>query len=115
MTDTEVTKKKISTEIVFNKNIWLLLFLSTYSIFWLRLPSQVPLYYSQALREDRLANKYALLILPAVVYATFLIIERFLKPLALKNPVILGLLKYAGVIFAAFTYVLFLKILLLVA
>lgn len=115
MIDTKETKKKLSIKILFNKNAWLFLFVSTYAIFWFRLPSEIPLYYSQTLREDRLASKYALLILPGIVYGTFIIVERFLRPLALKNPVILGLLKYSGIIFAAFTYVLFLKILFLIA
>lgn len=115
MTDNKNSKKKLSLKLVFSKNTWLVLFLATYGIFWFRLPDEVPLFYSQALREDRLASKFALLILPAVVYVTFVISERFLNRLALKNPVILTLIKYANVVLAAFTYILFLKILLLVA
>ncbi|MFA6005246.1 MAG: hypothetical protein WC775_02055 [Patescibacteria group bacterium] len=103
------------TKILFSKFAWLLLFLVTYGIFWFRLPPQVPLYYSQALREDRLADSYALLILPAVVFMTFIICERFLSKLALKNGVILRVVEISSVVMAAFAYVLFLKILLLVA
>jgi hypothetical protein len=113
MTDKKKQKRDYS-KILFNKYAWLILYLATYAVFWVRLPPQIPLFYSQALRDDRLANSYALLILPAVVFTTFMINEKFLKKLALKNEIILQVISFSGVVLAAFTYILFLKILLLV-
>jgi len=114
MTDKKQTKQHL-TKLLFNKYAWLVVYLVTYALFWFRLPPQVPLFYSQALREDRLASKFSLLILPVVVFMTFIVNDRFLKKLALKNEVIIQVISCSGVVLAAFTYILFLKILLLVS
>lgn len=114
MTDTKHTHKRFDWSIVFNKYLWLVIFLVTYGISWFRLPPVVPLFYSQSLPEDRLASKYALLVLPVIVFVSFFVNERILSRLALKHAGILSLIKYASVTIAIFTYVLFLKIILLV-
>ncbi len=99
---------------VYDKNSWLALFVLTYLVFWFWLPQEVPLYYSQALKEDRLAGKYELLIIPVVVYFLFLLAEKWLYTLALKNQTMLDLIKNFLVAAAAFSYFIFLKIILLV-
>lgn len=99
---------------LYDKNSWLVLFIVTYIAFWFWLPEQLPLYYSQALKEDRLAGKYELLIIPVFVYILFLIAEKWLYSLALKNTTIIALIRNFLVVTAAFSYFIFLKIILLV-
>ncbi len=99
---------------LYNKKVWLVLFLATFLLSWLWLPEELPLYYSFALRQDKLAGKYELLILPALVYAFFYIGEKWLVRLSLENSTMKDLIRKSLVAIAVFAYFIFLKIILLV-
>ena len=93
---------------------WLILFLATFLIFFYWLPGEVPLFYSQALPEEKLADKYYLLTLPVLVLGLFLISKTFLQKLSLSNQNMLKLLQFFRIGFAFFCYFLFIRIILLV-
>lgn len=64
---------------------WLFVFLITFGLAYLFLPEQVPLYYSTAIREDRLASKYMLLLIPACVLGLHILYYSFFYRLTLQN------------------------------
>ncbi len=100
--------------LIHNKRAWVILFLITYAVFWFKMPEQVPLYYSQVLKADKLASKYELLIIPLFVYLFFEISERWLYKLALENKVVKQVITYFLVGLAVFSYIIFFKIVLLI-
>lgn len=65
--------------------VWLLVFLVTFGAAYFFLPEQVPLYYSTAIREDRLASKYMLLLIPACVLGVHVLYYSLLYRLTLQN------------------------------
>jgi len=93
---------------------WLLLFLLTFAVSFYWLPEQVPLFYSQALPEEKLASKYSLLILPLLVWVFFIVSKVFLHKQALENENMLSLIRYFRIGLAAFCYLTFIRIILLV-
>lgn len=97
-----------------DKKKWLILFFATYAAAFYWLPEVLPLFYSQALPEDRLASKYYLLILPLSVFLLFQISDFFLIRLALKNEAMLNLIKFFRIGYAVFSYIIFVKIIVLV-
>jgi hypothetical protein len=106
--------KTKASGLLYNKKFWLILFLITYAISWLWLPEELPLYYSFALKADRLASKYELLLLPLIVFIISYIAENWLKRLALGNETVEQLIKFTVLSVSGFAYFLFLKIILLV-
>jgi len=97
-----------------DKKKWVLLFIITYLIFWYWLPEQIPMYYSFALRSDKLAGKYDLLLLPIFVLGFFVIGQEWLEKLALQNSSMIFLIRFFLIAISVFTYFVFLKIILLV-
>ncbi|MEK9179017.1 MAG: hypothetical protein AAB893_00940 [Patescibacteria group bacterium] len=91
---------------------WLFLFLATYGIAFSRLPEQIPLYFAQILKEDRLGSKYELLYLPGVVYGSLVIGRWILLKLSLKNENMETLIIRSLMLFAAAGYFLFVRIII---
>jgi len=96
-----------------DKRKWTIFFLVTYLGFFYWLPPQIPLYYSQALPEDKLGSRYFLLLIPLLVLVFQFICELFLEKLALKNEPMLRLIRYFKVGFSMIAYIIFLKIIIL--
>ena len=96
-----------------DKNKWLVLFIVTYLLSFYWLPSEVPLFYSLSLPEEKLVSKYYLLIIPVFIYIFFLLTS-FFSRLALKNENMLSLIKLFRVGLSAFSYFIFIKIILLI-
>jgi len=96
-----------------DKRKWTIIFLVTYLGFFYWLPAEVPLYYSQALPEDKLASRYFLLVIPLLVLVFQLVCELFLEKLALKNVPMLRLIRFFKVGFTGIAYLIFLKIIIL--
>jgi hypothetical protein len=101
-------------QLIYYRNFWLVLFLLTYAVSWFWLPEELPLYYSFALKADRLASKYELLLLPVTVFIVSYVSETWLKKLALGNETVEQLIKFTVLAISGFTYFLFLKIIFLV-
>jgi len=99
---------------LYNAKIFMVLFLATFVLFWFFLPEEVPLYYSMALREDRLAGKYELLIMPLIVAFYIFVGHKFLEKLALKNTTMENLIRAFLIGSSIVMYLVFLKIILLV-
>jgi len=97
-----------------DKRRWLVLFVLTYLVSWYWLPEQVPLYYSLVLKQDQLASQYTLLMIPLLVMFFFLVGQKWLEKLALENTNMLTLIKAFLVVLASFSYLVFLKIIILV-
>lgn len=97
-----------------NKYRWLIFFGITFAGCFYWLPEQIPLYYSQALMEERLASKYALLILPLFVFIFFVVSETFLTRLALNNRHMLNLIRFFRIGLSIFSYLLFIRIIFLI-
>lgn len=97
-----------------DKKRWLALFVLTYLIFWYWLPEEVPLYYSFALRPDKLAGKYDLLFLPLFVVGFFFLGQEWLEKLALQNLSMVLLIRIFLAALATFTYFVFLRLILLI-
>lgn len=97
-----------------DKKVWVLLFAATFGLFLFRMPPRVPLYYSQVLKEDRLAHYYELLIIPFFVYCAFVVAEKWLYKLTLENTVVKEVISLFLWGLAFFAYIIFLKILLVV-
>jgi hypothetical protein len=96
-----------------DKRKWTIIFFVTYLSFFYWLPKEVPLYYSQALPEDKLASRYLLLIIPLLVLVFQFVSELFLERLALKNVAMLRLIRYFKIGFSVVAYFIFLKIIIL--
>lgn len=107
-------KKGLDITFFDNPYRWLLLFIITFALAFYWLPEQVPLFYSQALPEEKLASKYYMLILPALVFGFFILSQTLLQKLALNNSNMLKLLSFFRIGLAGFTYLLFIRIILLV-
>lgn len=107
-------KQKLDLAFFDNQYRWLGLFIATYVLAFYWLPEQIPLYYSQALPEEKLASKYYLLILPVLVFSLFIITQSFLRRLSLNNHNMLKFLSFFCVGFSIFCYLLFIRIILLV-
>jgi len=97
-----------------DKKRWLVLFVLTYLAFWYWLPKEIPLFYSLAIKEDRLTSQYSLLLIPLAVFIFFAIGEYWLEKLALQNTNMIALIRLFLVIIAAFAYWMFLKIILMI-
>ncbi len=95
-----------------NKLVWLGLFIATYAVSFFYLPQQVPLYYSTLLREDKLANKYELLLIPFFLMILFVLWERVFIKLTLGNIYIQKLGQGFIVFLACMAYGSFVKIIL---
>jgi len=96
-----------------DKRKWTIIFLVTYLGFFYWLPEEVPLYYSQALPEDKLASRYFLLIIPLLVLMFQFICELFLEKIALKNAPMLKLIRFFKIGLSVASYFIFLKIIVL--
>lgn len=107
-------KKSFNLDFFDSPTRWLILFAITFlgSFFWL--PAEVPLFYSQALPEEKLADKFYLLVLPALVLGLFVVSKTFLQKLSLNNQNMLKLLQFLRIGFSLFCYILFIRIILLV-
>jgi len=95
-----------------NKFAWLGLFVTTYVVSFFYLPQQVPLYYSTLLREDKLANKYELLLIPLFLMILFILWERIFIKLTLRNKYMQMLGQGFIVFLACMAYGSFVKIIL---
>lgn len=107
-------KQKLDLAFFDNQYRWLVLFLVTYVLAYYWLPEQIPFFYSQVLPEEKLASKYYLLILPALVSSLFIVSQFLLQKLALNNRNMLALLAFFRVGMASACYFLFIRIILLV-
>lgn len=91
---------------------WLILFIGTYTLVYNRLPEEIPLYYSQVLKEDKLASKYELLLIPGIVYFSLLLGRWLLLKLSLKNENMENLILQSLMLFAGAGYFLFVRIII---
>lgn len=107
-------KKPFNLDFFDSSTRWLILFAITFLGFFYWLPGEVPLFYSQALPEEKLADKFYLLILPSLVLGLFIISKTFLQKLSLNNQNMLKLLQFLRIGFSFFCYILFIRIILLV-
>lgn len=107
-------KQKLDLAFFDNQYRWLVLFLLTFALAYYWLPEQVPLFYLQALPEEKLASKYYLLILPTIVFSLYIVSQFLLQKLSLNNRNMLTLLAFFRVGIASFGYFLFIRIILLV-
>ncbi|MCR4329885.1 MAG: hypothetical protein NUV65_05070 [Candidatus Roizmanbacteria bacterium] len=103
---------KSFVQLLQNKFAWFGLFGLTYVISFFYLPQQVPLYYSTLLREDKLANKYELLLIPLFLIILFILWERIFIKLTLGNEYIQKLGQGFIVFLACMAYGSFVKIIL---
>jgi hypothetical protein len=101
-------------EFVNDKRKWFALFFLTFAAAFYWLPEEVPLFYSQALPEDKLASKYFLLLVPGFTLLFWLLIELFLTKLTLRNENMLRLTKWFKIGLMVSAYIIFLKIIILV-
>ena len=97
-----------------DKHKWLVLSIVTYLLAYYWLPEQIPLFYSQALPEEKLASKYYLLVITLFIYFFYLLSQTLLTKLALKNENMLNLIQLFRIGLAFFGYFLFLRIITLV-
>ena len=94
--------------------IWLALFIVTFSASFWFLPEQVPLYYSIAVREDRLANKYLLLLIPLCVVALHTLYYSWLRGFSLENVSMQRLTEGFITFLTALAYISFIRILFII-
>lgn len=90
------------------------IFTITFAIALPFLPSEIPLFNTNAVREDRLASKYVLIIIPVCVgflYGVYLLI---LKRLALENSAMLRLIEGFILFLSAVSYLGILRIIITV-
>ena len=97
-----------------DKKKWIVIFLLTFLAFYYWLPPEVPLFYSQALPEDKLTSRYYLLVIPLGVLVFHYVCDWFLEPLALKNSSMERLIKLFKIGLSILSYIIFLKIIILV-
>jgi hypothetical protein len=93
---------------------WLAIFGFTFLAAFYWLPESVPLFYSQVLPEEKLGNKYELLIIPVFIFVFFSLTELWLQRLALKNENMLNLIKLFRISLASFSYLIFIRIIILI-
>lgn len=96
----------------FPNEAWLFLFLVTYAAVFMRLPEQLPLYFAQILKEDRLGSKYELLYIPGIVYGALVLGKWILLRLSLKSENMETLIVRSLMLFAAAGYFLFVRIII---
>lgn len=98
----------------YNLRFWLIMILVLIGISWYWLPLVIPLYYSRALPEDRLASAYELLILPLFIFVIYLLSEILISNLALKNKDMTSLIKGTIVWICFLTFFILFRIIYLV-
>jgi len=98
----------------YNWRFWLILYLLTIGLAYYFLPPQIPLYYFSALKADRLSPPYMLFILPTYIILLYILAKLLIDKLSLLNLSMQLLIKSALVMICLITYLVLLRIIILV-
>jgi uncharacterized membrane protein len=99
---------------LYNWKFWLVLFVLTIGVSYYFLPPQIPLYYLQALKTEKIARSYELFILPLFIVLLYFVTGLLISKLSLANRNMQLLIKYTVIIVSLLTYLELLRIIFII-